>query len=130
MLQKVEPLSRSGVTGLKLCGSKQMAGHGRSLISLQTFYSRKNFLNSFNVRSQPRGYTRFKRLETFSSNMTFFCLEPKAGWKVLNYMYCEGHDLHRIEFMKPASNINECIAQCYGFLNFAFEFFPNFMTKY
>merc|ERR1712176_541800 len=31
---------------------------------------------------------------------------------VLNYMYCEGHDLHRIEFMKPASNINECIAQC------------------
>ena len=44
-----------------------------------------------------------------------FRSEIQTNWQLLNNQVCPGNDLHRIEFMRHASSINECIAQCYGF---------------
>ena len=36
----------------------------------------------------------------------------QIDWRVLPNTICMNWDLHRSQFMQPASSINECIAQC------------------
>ena len=39
----------------------------------------------------------------------------KPGVRVLNDVHCPGYDIHRSSSMQPASSIEACFAQCYGF---------------
>jgi len=63
------------------------------------------------------GYKHFTQEDNFSVYSTFDMSSVDTSklpnrWQVLDSTMCLSHDLHRTEFMKPASSINECIAQC------------------
>ena len=50
--------------------------------------------------------------------------EIPVDWRLLSDQVCSENDLHRIEYMRHASSINECIAQCYGFWTDSFYLEP------
>ena len=119
---------------LGLLGERITVGNSTIVVKMQTqflkFFGKgrtwQELYQPTNIMLEKRLLRRIRRLINSKYQMVnnfVLCLYvtsvsvTPADFRVLNGQVCSGHDLHRIEFMRHASTINECIGQCYGFFN-------------